>query len=135
MSEELSYEYSHDHEDQHDEPQEPSKADMPSTELDAYERLLHSASSPAERGNGSRPSIMSTLTRTEETVLPDGTVQTKTVLRKRFSDGREEKSESIYTHNSKGNQAQYLWPPQGSVQQAKEEKVIVNKKSGWFWSN
>jgi hypothetical protein len=145
MSEELSYEYSHDHEDQHDDPptpkpsQEQFKSGMPTTELDAYERLLDSASPPANRSNEFRRSLLSTLTTTEQTISPDGIVQTKTVLKKRFSDGREEKSESFYTHNRHGSEmseAQRQLPPQNSAQQeAKDGQVTVNKKAGWFWSS
>lgn len=143
-NEEVSYEYSHDHEDQHDDPLTPKPnqqqftAGMPSTELDAYERLLDLASSPANSGNESRPSVLSTFTTTEQTILPDGTVRTKTVLRKRFSDGREERSESFHTHNKYGsevNETQHLGQPQNSAQQEPgDEKAAASKKSGWFWS-
>jgi hypothetical protein len=39
-------------------------------------------------------SIISTLTTTTRTLLPDGSVQTKVVLKKRFGDGREEVKET-----------------------------------------
>jgi hypothetical protein len=142
--EEPSYEYSHDHEDQHDDHPTPqtnqkqSESDMPSTELDAYERLLDSASAPGHTENELRPSVLSMLTTTERTILPDGTVQTKTVLRKRFSDGREERSESFHTQNRDGSETtapQYDWPSDPAQQEPTNAKGARNKKSGWFWSN
>ena len=82
-----------------------------------------------------RPSILSTLTTTETTTLPDGSVQTKTVLKRRFSDGREESSESQRTDHA---------PPSlqglGRFTQArqdhgraKEEERKIQPRKGWFW--
>ncbi|KAI4210595.1 MAG: hypothetical protein LQ351_006573 [Letrouitia transgressa] len=44
-----------------------------------------------------KPSILSQLTRTERTTSPDGTVVTKVVLKKKFSDGTEENKETVST--------------------------------------
>lgn len=45
----------------------------------------------------SKPSIVSSMTRTETRTLPDGAVETKRVLKRRFADGNEEHEESIET--------------------------------------
>ncbi|KAF2170782.1 hypothetical protein M409DRAFT_63846 [Zasmidium cellare ATCC 36951] len=68
-----------------------------------------------------KPEVLSALTTTETTRLPDGTITTKIVLKKRFADGREETSESV--HTAKEHLEQY--------QQDAEDKT---KKKGWFWS-
>lgn len=155
-NDEPSYEYSHDHEDQHDE--EPAATPMPKagrldprhaerqnrsstaaeTELDAYEHLL-SASNNVNSIKEANPSILSTLTTTERTVGPDGSVTTKTVLRKRFADGREESSESIQTqHGQDTTKSYYSWPggeSRSSAEHDQQNESNRPKKSGWFWSN
>lgn len=147
-SDEPSYEYAHDHEDQHDDPPTPrpqqtefSTVQMPSsepspnaeTELDAYERLLRPASSlPSLPESQSR--ILSTLTTTERTTAPDGTVTTKVVLKKRFSDGSEQSSETIHTQRGEGLQTtDELWK---QMQQPSDiTRQQGGRKGGWFWSN
>ena len=90
------------------------------TELDMYNRIfgsqqssvnrvaraagrsfahLQSDCSPAE-ANDKKPSVLSTLTTTERTTLQDGSVHTKVVLKKRFSDGREESTETVHNQNA-----------------------------------
>ncbi|KAF2269459.1 hypothetical protein CC78DRAFT_529239 [Lojkania enalia] len=147
-SEEPAYEYGHDHEDQHDDPPTPKPKqgvwteDMPGTELDAYERLLGPASGSPDLTNEARPSILSTLTTTERTVATDGTVTTKVVLKKRFTDGREESSETVHTSRGQSvdEQAQDPWKAVQDAQfpspkqQDQANKKNAEKKSGWFWS-
>jgi hypothetical protein len=146
-SEEPSYEYSHDHEDQHDDPPTP-KPDkggftdgMPATELEAYERLLGPVSAPELSTHEARTSILSTLTTTERTVAPDGTVTTKVVLKKRFADGREESSETLHTQRGQGVDAQAAIPDPifANKDRAPPEHAVFSKGSenrkGWFWSN
>ncbi|KAF2246110.1 hypothetical protein BU26DRAFT_521596 [Trematosphaeria pertusa] len=143
MSEEPSYEYSHDHEDQHDEPPSPKveqekwSEGMPETELDAYERLLGPVSAPAEFAKDGRSSILSTLTTTERTVAPDGTVTTKVVLKKRFADGREESSETLHTQRGQDadKQQQDPWKAMQEAQFPSAPKKDGEKKKGWFWSS
>ncbi|KAF2125305.1 hypothetical protein P153DRAFT_324478, partial [Dothidotthia symphoricarpi CBS 119687] len=94
--------YAHNHEDQHDEPPSPQRKEQESTEMDVYERFLSPASSPptnmpVSAATHPSPSILSTMTTTERSVAPDGTVTTKMVLKKRFADGREESSETVHT--------------------------------------
>jgi hypothetical protein len=127
---ELSYEYSHDHEDQHDEPPTPKTkqgefAHMPATELEAYERLLNPTAGQS--------SILSTLTTTERTVAADGSVTTKMVLKKRFADGREESSETVHTQRGqdRATQEAHLSTPKDDV----PPKLDGEKKRGWFWSS
>ncbi|KAF1968724.1 hypothetical protein BU23DRAFT_558270 [Bimuria novae-zelandiae CBS 107.79] len=145
-AEEPSYEYSHDHEDQHDEPPSPRakqgawSKDMPETEMEAYERLLSPATGPgASNQTEERHSVLSTLTTTERTVAPDGTVTTKVVLKKRFSDGREESSETVHTQRGQEDEPQVTnrWPQkqEADVQHKVQDKPNNNKKTGWFWSS
>ncbi|KAF2448500.1 hypothetical protein P171DRAFT_428560 [Karstenula rhodostoma CBS 690.94] len=147
-AEEPNYEYAHDHEDQHDEPPSPKSkqgswsSDVPETELEAYERLLGPI--PAFGGNSEtegRPSILSTLTTTERTVHPDGTVATKVVLKNRFNDGREESSETVYTERGQGSAGQGSDRPSRILEAAAQHKLQQqprennNSKTGWFWSS
>ncbi|KIW68529.1 hypothetical protein PV04_04468 [Phialophora macrospora] len=63
----------------------------------------HSASTTSYVYNSSAPSpansIISTLTTTTTRTLPDGSVETKRVLKRRFADGSEEKDESVEVSN------------------------------------
>ncbi|PPJ56448.1 hypothetical protein CBER1_05485 [Cercospora berteroae] len=70
-----------------------------------------------------RPDVLSALTTSHTTRLPDGTVTTKIVLKQRFADGREETTESIHTRNEGTNNSQDEPPSQ--------EKP---EKKGWFWT-
>ena len=103
----------------------------------SFAHLQHD-STPTETENN-KPSILSTLTTTERTTLQDGTVHTKVVLKKKFSDGREESTETLHTQNP---------VPQGSAQtqqmaksrerdDGKSERTQEGKEKksrGWFWS-
>ncbi|KAK7555187.1 hypothetical protein IWX49DRAFT_57258 [Phyllosticta citricarpa] len=122
----------------------------PKTELDAYEQLLggSDSSSPSSKPvkqaqtqsqqqtpateKPKKPSaevveaspILSTVTSTERTVLPDGTVTTKVVFRKRFADGREESSETVNT--TRGDAASAAPEPAATAES--------QSRGGWFWS-
>ena len=127
------------------------------TELDLYERFLGSQgqfssttaseASPSPRSTPKAAdtegplSIISTLTTTERKTLPDGTVHTKVMLKKRFADGREESSETIHTTQGGFEQKARLsqaTPKEGSSTDgdAEGEKAKVKEKprKGWFWS-
>ncbi|RAH48455.1 uncharacterized protein BO95DRAFT_440249 [Aspergillus brunneoviolaceus CBS 621.78] len=71
-----------------------------------------------------KPYVIATQTRTERVRLPDGAIQTKTIRKKRFSDGREETNESVDVVNPRQGEQ----PPQldgdGGADQSKD---------GWFW--
>lgn len=111
----------------------PDTPESNETELDVYEQLLEKpkTTAPVANVDGTQPSILSTLTTTERSVAPDGSVTTKVVLKKRFADGREESSETVHTqrgHEMKPWQASRA--PQ--MEKAGEES---KKSSGWFWSS
>ncbi|KAF2207196.1 hypothetical protein CERZMDRAFT_102691 [Cercospora zeae-maydis SCOH1-5] len=71
-----------------------------------------------------RPDVLSSLTTTHTTRLPDGTVNTRVVLKQRFVDGREETTESMHTRNEAASQSQ----------QGRSSEEIKPEKRGWFWS-
>ncbi|MCJ1367434.1 hypothetical protein MMC16_006567 [Acarospora aff. strigata] len=132
------------------------------TELDLYERILAlqetsstgtavsengasrspSSTTNLESQSSSRttegPSVISALTTTERKVLPDGSVHTKVVLKKRFADGREESSETVHTTHGA---AQQLPQPSASPRGRNIDSKTTggdeqgNKKKGWFWSD
>lgn len=74
------------------------------------------APAPAD---ANRPQVLSTLTTTETTRLPDGSVKTTVVLKRRFAGGLEETQESTQTSFEK--------PSAPSSDQE-------SSKKGWFWS-
>jgi hypothetical protein len=82
----------------------------------------------------SHSSILSTLTTTERQVGPDGTVTTKTVLKKRFADGREESSETVETSPASWATQHKLQTPSHEDQESKIVKEVKGGK-GWFWSS
>ena len=127
------------------------------TEMDMYDRIFGSQQSSVSRAvravgrpfahlqpgyspaeaDDKKPSVLSTLTTTERTTLQDGSVHTKVVLKKRFSDGREESTETVHNQNavrptqdaaSKNIRAEDSKTP-GNDKGSKE-----NKSNGWFWS-
>lgn len=83
---------------------------------------------------GKNPSILSTLTTTEQTTLQDGSVHTKVVLKKRFSNGREESTETVH-HQNAARQTQDATSRSIEDEDAsKSDKHKGGKSSGWFWS-
>lgn len=88
--------------------------------------FMQSAEPQATVNDDKKPAVLSSLTTTHRTVLPDGTVTTKVVLKQRFADGREETHESLHTSSE---QAQLVEPVGDDKQEQKERK-----KGGWFWS-
>jgi hypothetical protein len=145
-AEEPHYEYAHDHEDQHDEPPSPNtkqggwSGDAPETEMEAYERLLGPVPAfGASAQTDGRPSVLSTLTTTERTVHPNGTVTTKVVLKKRFNDGREESSETVHTERGQDSAGGINDHSSGMLEATAQHKLQEprkneGKKTGWFWS-
>lgn len=116
---------------------------------DLVANMAHESTSMLPREPESRaldtPNVTATMTRTEQTTLPDGTVQTKIVLKKRFADGREQSSETVHTTPGSGSVAARCLsePPmpmekQRAVASAKDydkaEEKEKEKKGGWFWS-
>lgn len=81
---------------------------------------------PEKQQAPSNDGILSTLTRTESTRYPDGRVETKVVLIKRFADGVETRTETVHTdHEGAG-------PDQGRVDDSKQ--TAKDEKKGWFWN-
>lgn len=96
--------------------------------------LLQPDRSPAE-ANDKKPSVLSTLTTTEWTTLQDGSVRTKVVLKKRFSDGREESTETVHNQNAFHPTQDAALKTIRDVDSKKPDKGSKeNKSSGWFWS-
>ncbi|KAK3075771.1 hypothetical protein LTR53_000596 [Teratosphaeriaceae sp. CCFEE 6253] len=68
--------------------------------------------------------VLSSLTTTHTTRLPDGTVTTKVILKQRFADGREEMDEKVHTYQD----------PPNAPQPKKQLREDAGKNGGWFWS-
>ncbi|EAS31044.3 uncharacterized protein CIMG_06523 [Coccidioides immitis RS] len=111
------------------------------TELDHYERQFSGTSQtpPTNLETESNSStIVSTVTTTERRMLPDGTVKTKTVINKRFADGREE---SVETEEISNRDQSYQKHPDASKgsDTGNTSNTEANtpsdkhKRSGWFW--
>lgn len=91
--------------------------------------------------NDSPDSIISTLTTVQSRTLPDGRVETKRILKKRFANGREENSESTETLSAPKDPSPRVGAPpkslsakisdihKPSVQSAQKDK----EAGGWFW--
>ncbi|TKA83610.1 hypothetical protein B0A55_00397 [Friedmanniomyces simplex] len=71
--------------------------------------------------------VLSSLTTTQTTRLPDGTVTTKVVLKQRFADGREESEEKVHTYQESPTSHQQGMEANGAEAENK-------KGRGWFWS-
>ena len=99
----------------------------------SFAHLQHD-STPTER-ESNRPSVLSTLTTTERTTLQDGTVHTKVVLKKKFSDGREESTETVHTQNPVPQTQQMAKSGERDDGKCERKQESKEKKSrGWFWS-
>ncbi len=131
------------------------------TELDLYERFFASAMTPlagsaatkssasvhsSSGSNHETPgvsdraessSVISALTTTERKVMPDGTVHTKVVLKKKFADGREEGSETVHITQSTSQHIDRATPsPKGRATDPNPAggDDDGSKRKGWFWS-
>ncbi|KAF2402990.1 hypothetical protein EJ06DRAFT_527952 [Trichodelitschia bisporula] len=108
----------------------------PESELDMYERagvapspergVARPAAAPTDAAIA-KSKILSTLTNTERYTAPDGSITTKTTLKRRFADGTEETSETVEMtpaggHRSQGDNPQHVASNTG-------------KGKGWFWSS
>ncbi|KAL9065754.1 MAG: hypothetical protein Q9161_008038 [Pseudevernia consocians] len=97
---------------------------------------LQQGSSPSDTDSNT-PSILSTLTTTERTTLQDGSVHTKIVLKKRFSDGREESTETVHHQNvvrQTQDAASRCKKDEDARGMRKDKETKEKKSSGWFWS-
>lgn len=73
--------------------------------------------------------VLSSLTTTQTTRLPDGTVTTKVVLKRRFADGREEVEEKVHTYREPT-----ISRVQGEELRGGEMGEKERGKKGWFWT-
>lgn len=88
-------------------------------EQDARQSAISPPRTAAQPGND-RPQVLSTMTTTQTTRLPDGSVKTTVVLKRRFADGFEETQESTQTSFDDS-------PTSNAGGQEPSKK-------GWFWS-
>lgn len=98
--------------------------------------------SPLTEPNGSSgQGVLSTLTTTERHVSADGTVTEKTILKKRFADGREETESTTTTREANRTMA---WARERQLENestpvyAQQDSNIANeakRSRGWFWSS
>lgn len=123
-----------------------------SSNTEKADELQNSMSSSSSTSSWSRwsaqednkDSVVSTMTTTERRKLPDGTVETKRVLKKKFANGREESNESVERQMSPSADPQSARskPLEGGmpppVRQDRETQTNVKesprrKGNGWFW--
>ncbi|KAH0361386.1 hypothetical protein KCU65_g8758, partial [Aureobasidium melanogenum] len=119
---------------------------QPDTELDMYETLWGPkedygkddtetprslttsnndlSTSHPKNEEAEKPSVIAVMTTTEMRTMPDGTVYTKRVLKKRFSDGTEENREEESTG-----------PPDSDDKSGSGDvgHELQDRKGGWFW--
>jgi hypothetical protein len=121
-----------------------SASDNPNLDHEIWQKLTSrrpwlKASIP-EPNASSGQSVLSTLTTTERHVGADGTIMEKTILKKRFADGREEIESTTTTRDGNPTMA---WARQRQLEseapmQAEHESKIANeakRSRGWFWSS
>jgi hypothetical protein len=87
---------------------------------DRESSLAHPQKVAPAQADTNRPQVLSTLTTTETTRLPDGSVKTTVVLKRRFAGGLEETQESTQTSFEEP-----IAPTSGGHEPSKK---------GWFWS-
>ncbi|KAK1825278.1 hypothetical protein LTR12_000078 [Friedmanniomyces endolithicus] len=77
-------------------------------------------------GKASKVDVLSSLTTTHTTRLPDGTITTKVLLKQRFADGREESEEKVHAYREESS------PHLQRTGESGDENE--KKRGGWFWS-
>lgn len=75
----------------------------------------------AQSAASKKGDLLSALTTTETTRSPDGVITTKVVLKRRFSNGHEETSETVHAYREE-------------VGREEVSDLQTKKKMGWFWS-
>ena len=115
--------------------QEPSSSDTAKAASRSFARLQRSSYpfDPNNRNSG----ILSTLTTTERTIHQDGSVSTKVVLKKRFSDGREESTETMHHQNAVPQMQEAAlksFKDEGFSKTSQDKEIKESKSRGWFWS-
>lgn len=122
----------------------PLASDAPSADSQSASFSSSSAYSYKTNFDNDLPanSVISTLTTVESRTLPDGSVETKRVLKKKFGDGREESNETTETQSGRrDDQAQKvvverpkIIAEQVSEPQAKPTENKTRNGGGWFWN-
>lgn len=82
-----------------DEPESTPYTSLASSSTSSYSYSSNSSSSYSSSSDQAQSSIISTLTNTVTRTLPDGSVETRRVFKKRFADGTEESDESVEVKN------------------------------------
>ncbi|KAL8793121.1 MAG: hypothetical protein Q9195_004327 [Heterodermia aff. obscurata] len=100
------------------------------------QQLEHNSTSmqATDDDDKAKPSLISTFTTTERTTLPDGSVHTKMVLKKRFADGREENTET--THTTRDRRPAIVSEKADVARNGKADEAETprQKAKGWFWA-
>ncbi|KAI5305241.1 hypothetical protein KEM56_004929 [Ascosphaera pollenicola] len=78
------------------------------------EMIQEKAKAIRQDGDEKPARVVSTMVSTERKTMPDGTIHSKTTRTKRYSDGREEKSEWVEDTNP-------------------DDDNSKNRRNGWFW--
>jgi hypothetical protein len=108
------------------------------TELDAYNQVLPQArfdefvarDAPQKRDEASEPNVKSVFRTVNSYTERDGSVTTKTVVRKTFADGKSEKTETVET--SQPRRVEPPSPKRDAVNPTQNGEV---PRRGWFWSS
>lgn len=82
-----------------DEPESTPYTSLANSSSSSYSYSSNSSSSYSSSSDQAPSDIISTLTKTVTRTLPDGSVETKRVFKKRFADGTEENDESVEVNN------------------------------------
>ena len=118
--------------------QQPSSNGTARAAARSYAHLQQDSSPSNPSDTDSKPSrILSTLTTTERTTLQDGSVHTKVVLKKHFSDGREESTETVHHQNAVRQTQDAVSKSikdEDARQIGKNKETKEKNSSGWFWS-
>ncbi|KAF9887292.1 hypothetical protein FE257_010287 [Aspergillus nanangensis] len=81
--------------------------------------------SPPDSNFEQKTYVTSTSTSTERVRLSDGSVRTKIIKTQRFSDGREERNETVEVVN----------PTQSNTDPGRKEETGSDSNNGWFWKD
>lgn len=101
----------------HKEPVEP-----PKELFEPVKEAVAETDTPGQQQTSAEQDILSTLTRTESKRFPDGRVETKVVLIKRFQDGSETRTETV-NNKYEGSEDREDF--------TKDDKK--DERKGWFW--
>ncbi|KAF3479534.1 uncharacterized protein GIQ15_06510 [Arthroderma uncinatum] len=101
-----------------------------------FEHATHSSQTAQGADENLPQSIISSVTTTQRLMQPDGSVKTKTIVSKRFADGREENSETEeVTRNSHlaVDDSNQVMATRDGKQQGPPDSQNKKRSGGWFW--